>query len=88
MTICFQVVVKQFPRDDYQKSPTVQRVLREVTAWWHLSHPNVAKIFGIAYLDPGEHPGIVFQYMRQNDILAYLGRHPELKQQMVRPSNF
>ena len=89
VTICFQVVVKQFPGDYYQKSPTARRVLREVTAWWHLSHPNVAKIFGIAYLDPGQHPGIVSQYMRQNDILAYLGRHPELMQQMVRlTSNF
>ena len=75
-------------RNDYQKSPTVQRVLREVTTWWHLSHPNVANIFGIAYLDPGQHPGIVSQYMRRNDILAYLGRNPKLKKPMVRPSNF
>ena len=89
MTICFQVVVKQFPGDDYQKSPTAQRVLRELTAWWHRDHPNVAKILGIAYLDPDQHPGIVSQYMQRNDILACLGRHPELKQQKVRPtSNF
>ena len=84
MTICFQVVVKQFRENDFLKSPEV--CIRASNAWWYLDHPNVAKILGMAFLDPGQPPGVVSQYMRRNDILAYSEGHR--KQKTVRPSNF
>ena len=83
VTICFQVVVKQFRENDFLKSPEV--CIRASNAWWYLDHPNVAKILGMAFLDPGQPPGVVSQYMRRNDILAYPRNR---KQKTVRPSNF
>ena len=88
VTICFQVVVKLFRSNEYQRSTTEQRVRREVAAWRYLEHPNVAKFLGIAYLERGLPPGIVSRYMQRNDFLEYLGRHPDLKHEKVCPSNF
>ena len=87
VTICFQVVVKLFHSNEHQRSTTEQRVRREVAAWRFLEHPNVAKFLGIAYFKQGLPPGVVSPYMQRNDILVYLGRHPDLKHKKVRPSN-
>ena len=41
-----------------QQSPKI--IHRHVlAAWRYLDHPNVAKFFGIAYLEPGRPSGVV-----------------------------
>lgn len=57
---------------------------REVTVWRLLEHPNITQFLGIAYLQPGCPPGLVFPYMRRRDFLAYIGRHVDLKRDKVR----
>ena len=61
-----------------------QRLKREVAAWRFLSHPNITQFLGIAYLQAGQLPGLVSQYMLRNNFLAYIGRHPGLKREKVR----
>jgi hypothetical protein len=60
-----------------------QRLHRELSAWRELNHPNVSKLIGIAYLDPDHPPGLVSRWVQHNDILAYIGKHPELTQKTV-----
>lgn len=61
-----------------------QRLKREVAVWRSLNHPNVAQLLGIAYLQQGRPPGLVSRFLPQNNFLAYIGRHTDLKREKVR----
>lgn len=60
-----------------------ERVMREIAAWRHLEHPNVSRFLGIAYLLPNRPPGLVSLYLRQNDLLEFVGQDFSKKVQKV-----
>jgi len=76
-----KVVVKVLKASLAEQHKIEQRVKREIAAWRFLNHPNVAKFWGIAYLQPGRPPGLVSRFMLRNDFLAYIDRHPDLKRE-------
>jgi serine/threonine protein kinase len=81
---CTKVALKQLVATGEEQQRLEQRVKREVATWRFLQHPNVTQFHGIAYVRPGRPPCLVSPYLPRNDILAYIGRHPELKLEKAR----
>jgi len=73
------VVVKILRGTPDQREMIENRLNREIACWRGLKHPNVAELLGIAYINPGQPPGLVSKYVVRFDFLKYIGGHPELK---------
>jgi serine/threonine protein kinase len=58
------------------------RVKREIAVWRSLDHPNVTQLLGIVYLQERRPPCLVS--LLRNDLLAYIGTHPESKLAIAR----
>jgi serine/threonine protein kinase len=73
------VVIKVLVGTADQKAKMEQRLELEVARWQHLKHPNVAELLGTARLYPERPFGMVFKWVRNPDLLSYIGEHPEAK---------
>jgi len=62
----------------------VKRVNREISTWRRVKHKNIAEFLGIAYIQQtGFSPGMVSRFVLRHDFMAYVGKHPNCKREMV-----
>ena len=62
----------------------VKRVNREISTWRRVKHKNIAEFLGIAYIQQtGLSPGMVSRFVLRHDFMAYVGKHPNRKREMV-----
>jgi len=78
-----KIAIKQLVGSEMELQRLEKRVRREVANWRSLDHPNVTRFLGIAYVKLGRPPCLVSAYVQRNNLLKYIGRHPELKFSMA-----
>ncbi|KAG8905283.1 hypothetical protein FRB99_000300 [Tulasnella sp. 403] len=77
-------IVNKFLSSDFFGLPYVpQTLIRELTIWASLKHPNILPLFGFYLNDRLDEAWLVSNYMPNRDINAYIGSaRPPLKQRL------